>query len=171
MIVNRQMKVEGLRERTVYDYNYCFNRFCQEMSINYINKITIDQLYSWLNSLTELKQNSKANKLRSVSAILLRFYNNGWYQNKFWKNVKIKIDEKVKEATKASELDILLTLLDKNTFTGLRDSIAVILLYRTGIRIRTLGELGERHIDFDNLCLNLEGSIMKNHKFLKLPIE
>lgn len=44
-------------------------------------------------------------------------------------------------------------------------------MYITGIRIRTLGELRERHIDFVNLCLNLDGSMMKNHKFLKLPID
>lgn len=44
-------------------------------------------------------------------------------------------------------------------------------MYKTGIRIRTLGELRERHIDFENLFLNLDGSILKNHKFLKLPID
>lgn len=43
-------------------------------------------------------------------------------------------------------------------------------MYKTGIRIRTLGELRERHIDFTNLYLNLDGSTLKNHKFLKLPI-
>ena len=44
-------------------------------------------------------------------------------------------------------------------------------MYKTGIRIRTLGELRERHIDFENLFLNLDGSTLKNHKFLKLPID
>jgi len=44
-------------------------------------------------------------------------------------------------------------------------------LYKTGIRIRTLGELRERHIDFDNRMLNLDGQILKNHDYLKLPID
>ncbi len=26
-------------------------------------------------------------------------------------------------------------------------------------------------VDFENMCLNLDGSILKNHKFLKLPID
>lgn len=44
-------------------------------------------------------------------------------------------------------------------------------MYKTGIRIRILGELKERHIDFDNLVLSLDGSTLKNHKHLKLPID
>lgn len=54
---------------------------------------------------------------------------------------------------------------------GLRDAVAVLTLYKTGVRIKTLGQLEERHIDFKNLTLNLDGAILKNHKFLKLPID
>lgn len=49
--------------------------------------------------------------------------------------------------------------------------MAILTLFRTGIRIRTLGELKERHIDFENLYLNLDGAIVKNHKFLRLPLD
>ena len=83
----------------------------------------------------------------------------------------IKIDKEVKKSAKANDVDILLSLLDKNTFIGFRDTVAILTLYRTGIRIRTLGELTERHIDFDNLYLNMDGTILKNHKFLRLPID
>ena len=44
-------------------------------------------------------------------------------------------------------------------------------LYKTGVRINTLGQIKECHIDFANGMLNLEGSIMKNHKSLNLPID
>lgn len=44
-------------------------------------------------------------------------------------------------------------------------------MYKTGIRIRMLGELRERHINFDNLCLILDDSTLKNHKFIKIPID
>ena len=44
-------------------------------------------------------------------------------------------------------------------------------MYKTGIRIGTLGELREPHIDFENLCLSLDGSTLKNHKFLKARID
>lgn len=76
----------------------------------------------------------------------------------------------MKKGAKESDIDNLLQLIDRTTFIGFRDSSAIKLMYKTGIRIRTLGELRERHIDFENLCLNLDGSTLKNHKFLKLPL-
>lgn len=57
------------------------------------------------------------------------------------------------------------------TFIGFRDATAIKLIYKTGIRIRTLGELRELDIYFKNLCLSLDDSILKNHKFSKLPID
>lgn len=61
-------------------------------------------------------------------------------------------------------------MLDTNTFIGIRDAVAVLTLYKTGVRIKTLGLIKESNIDFKNKSLDLEGSIMKNHKFLKLPL-
>lgn len=52
--------------------------------------------------------------------------------SKFWTNIKIKVNTSVKEATKERELALLLSLLDKSTYSGLRDSIAILLLYKTG---------------------------------------
>ncbi|EIF14155.1 integrase/recombinase [Bacillus sp. 5B6] len=44
-------------------------------------------------------------------------------------------------------------------------------MFKTGVRINTLSQLEERHIDFNNSVLNLEGSIMKNHQQRKLPFD
>ncbi|MGE7683887.1 hypothetical protein [Peribacillus simplex] len=43
-------------------------------------------------------------------------------------------------------------------------------MYKTGIRINTLVQLEERHIDFNSKVLNLEGSIMKNINKLNSPL-
>lgn len=61
--------------------------------------------------------------------------------------------------------------MDTSTFIGLRDAVAILALYKTGVRIRTLGKIKESHIDFENKMLNLDGSIMKNHNYLKLPLD
>ncbi|MGE7849548.1 site-specific integrase [Bacillus paramycoides] len=65
----------------------------------------------------------------------------------------------------------MLSLLDLSNFIQLRDAVAVLVMFKTGIRINTLTQLEERHIDFDNNVLNLEGSIMKNHQQIKLPFD
>lgn len=79
---------------------------------------------------------------------------------------------KVKEGATEREVNVLLSfLLDLGNFIQLRDAVAVLVMFKTGIRINTLVQLEERHIDFNNNVLNLEGSIMKNHQQIKLPFD
>jgi len=47
--------------------------------------------------------------------------------SKFWRNIKIKVNTSVKEAATEKELTVLLSLLDKSTYSGLRDSIGILL--------------------------------------------
>lgn len=56
-------------------------------------------------------------------------------------------------------------------FVRFRDALAIKLMYRTGIRIKTFAELRECHVDIEILCLSLYGTTLKNHKFLKWPID
>lgn len=90
---------------------------------------------------------------------------------KFWKTINIKVDQKVKEGATEHDVNVLLSLLDLGNFIHLRDAAAVLLMFKTGIRINTLVQLEERHIDFKNQVLNIEGSIMKNHQQIKLPFD
>lgn len=48
-------------------------------------------------------------------------------------------------------------MLDKSTFSGFRDSIAILLLYKTGM----FSLLREKNIDFESKTLILPGEIMK----------
>jgi len=62
-------------------------------------------------------------------------------------------------------------LLDKSTFSGFRYSIAILLLYKTGIRIKSLGFSREKNIEFESKVLILPGEIMKSHSTLMLPLD
>lgn len=168
--VFKQMKIAGNRERTILSYKYIFNQFVEMNRLKYVEDISIDSIYHYLDVL-EVSQRTKLIRLKSIKAVLSKFFNNGWINDRFWTTIHIKVDKEIKEGTKASDIDKLLQLIDQTNFIGFRDAAAIKLMYKTGIRIRTLGELRERHIDFDNLCLNLDGSTLKNHKFLKLPID
>ena len=168
--IYQQMRIAGNRERTIDSYNYIFNQFVQFNNLIYVEDINADSIYSYLDSL-KVAQATKLIRLKSIKAVLGKFHNNGWLREKFWSYIQIKIDKQVKKGAKANDIEVLLSLIDKNTFIGFRDSVAILTLYKTGIRIRTLGELKERHIDFENLYLNLDGAIVKNHKFLRLPID
>jgi len=63
-----------------------------------------------------------------------------------------------------------MSLIDKSTFIGLRDVTAILTMYKTGIRINTLGQLIERHIDWGNKVLVLDGAVLKNHQLNRLTV-
>ena len=168
--VFQQMRIVGNRQRTIESYQYIFVQFCTTCKLRYVEDITIEVLYYYLDVL-EVSPATKLIRLKSTKAVLSKFFNNGWIKEKFWNSIHIKIDKEVKKGAKESDIDKLLELIDQTSFVGFRDASAIKLMYKTGIRIRMLGELRERHIDFENLFLNLDGSTLKNHKFLKLPID
>lgn len=168
--IYQQMRIAGNRIRTIESYDYIFNQFVQLNKLEYVEDITADSIYEYLGSL-EVAQQTKLIRLKSIKAVLSKFHNNGWMKQKFWSTINIKIDKQVKKGAKANDIEMLIELIDQNTFIGFRDTVAILTMYKTGIRIQTLGELKERHIDYENLSLNLDGSILKNHKFLKLPID
>ncbi|WP_342598811.1 site-specific integrase [Psychrobacillus sp. FSL H8-0483] len=168
--IYQQMRIAGNRERTIDSYNYILNQFVVFNKLEYVEDINSDSIYNYLESLNVSNQ-TKLIRLKSIKAVLGKFHNNGWIKEKFWSYIQIRIDKQVKKGAKANDIEVLLSLIDNNTFIGFRDRVAILTLFRTGIRIRTLGELKERHIDFENLYLNLDGAIVKNHKFLRLPLD
>ncbi|MGD7007702.1 tyrosine-type recombinase/integrase [Metabacillus sp. 84] len=169
-IIIQQMTVSGYRDRTMRDYVTYMEQFRKATNVEYLEDITTDKIYLWLNSMAVSNQ-TKLTRLKCLKAILGKCFNNGWFSSKFWHGINIKVDKQVKKGAKKDDVMVLLSLLDLNTFIGLRDAVAVLTLYRTGIRINTLGQLQEKHIDFDNKVLCMEGTILKNHKILKLPLD
>lgn len=169
-VIVRQMQVSGFRERTMKDYQLHWNHFTQITKTTYLAEITADKIYAWLGSM-EVSNQTKLTRLKCLKAILTKCFDNGWLEQKFWKTINIKVDKNVKKGSASGDIELLLSLMDLNSFIGLRDAVALIMLYKTGMRINTLGQLEERHIDFEKLTLNLDGSILKNHKLLHLPID
>ncbi len=168
--VFQQMRIAGNRQRTIESYKYIFNQFVEINHLIYVEDISADSIYHYLDIL-EVSSRTKLIRLKSLKAVLSKFHNNGWIKDRFWNSIHIKVDKEIKKGANESDIDKLLRLIDQTTFVGFRDAVAIKLMYKTGIRIRTLGELRERHIDFKNLFLNLDGSTLKNDKFLKLPID
>lgn len=168
-VITRQMKVSGNRSRTINDYVLHVEHFQSITNVQLVTDITSDAIYSWLDSMSVSNQ-TKLTRLKCLKAFLSRCFDNRWIEMKFWKSINIKVDQKVKEGATDHEINVLLSVLDLGNFIQLRDAVAVLLMYKTGIRINTLVQLEECHIDFRNSLLNLDGSIMKNHQQIKLPL-
>lgn len=169
-IIIQQMRVSGYRDRTITDYIRYMAQFRKVTNVKCLDDITTDTIYLWLDSM-QVSNQTKLTRLKCLKAILGKCFNNGWYNSKFWHGINIKVDKKVKKGAKKADVEVLLSLLDLNTFIGLRDAVAVLTLYKTGVRINTLGQLCERHVDFESKLLSMDGAILKNHRSQKLPLD
>ncbi|WP_342510909.1 site-specific integrase [Sporosarcina sp. FSL K6-1522] len=168
-IIN-QMQVSGYRPRTIKDYDTVLMNFAKSTGILYLEEVTVDTIYSWLDSMHVVNQ-TKLTRLKVLKSFLSKCFTNGWLSLNFWQSINVKVDKKVKKGAKPNDIAILVSLIDKSTFIGLRDVTAILTMYKTGIRINTLGQLNEGHIDWENKILVLDGAILKNHQVLKLPID
>lgn len=168
--VFRQMQISGNRPRTIESYEFAWNEFIKVTGVKYVEDIDADMIYDYLNEI-DVSKATKLVRLKSLKAVLNRFFDNRWIEVRFWSKIQIKVDKSVKGAAKENDVEVLLSLIDRSTFVGFRDTCAILLMYRTGIRITTLGELRERHIDLDNKTIDMDGAVLKNRDTLKLPID
>ncbi|MEX3744751.1 hypothetical protein [Lysinibacillus xylanilyticus] len=167
-IVN-QVEVSGYRPRTIKDYNTVLMNFSKSTGVTYLEEITVDMIYSWLDSMQVVNQ-TKLTRLKVLKSFLGKCFTNGWLSLNFWQSINVKVDKKVKKRAKSNDIAILVSLIDKSTFIGLRDVTAILTMYKTGIRIYTLGQLNERHIDWENKVLVLDGAVLKNHQLNRLTV-
>lgn len=165
----RQMEVSGYRARTISDYKLHVNHFAEVAGVKYLNEITSNHIYAWLSSMNVSNQ-TKLTRLKCLKAFLSKCFNNGWLQMKFWTNITVKVDNKVKEGATDREIRTLLSVLDLTDFVQLRDAAALLLMYQTGLRIGTVSLLENRHVDLEAKLLRIDGDIVKNHQQIHLPL-
>lgn len=168
-----RLKLENLRQRTIKDYMKWYKHYidyCKEQKIYSLSELNANSIYDWLASM-EVADSTKNIRLKSLKAGLNRLYEMHYIQFNYWKNIKIKVDIKQKHGANENDVQKLLSTLNLNDFFGLRDAAAILLMYGTGIRNSTMMHVREKHFDFSDSIMYLDGSIMKNHKKLALPID
>lgn len=167
-VILRQLETGGCRERTLYDYDKIVSYFIRDTNIVYLADISNASIYKWLEGIN-VKNSTKLTRLKCFKAFLSRCHDNGWFNNRFWKPVNVKVDKKIKEGASDQDVNLALSLLDMTKFIDLRNATAILLMYRCGLRIGTIARMKESQIDFDTNKLLLSGEVMKNHQGLILP--
>lgn len=169
-VVLRQMVIAGRRPRTLQSMETDVLNYVRITGHTSIAEITAESIYLWLDNLGDVKPITRRSRLKTLKSFLGKCNENGWLPVRYWKDINIKVTEEVKESAATKDVELLLSLLDVTDFVQLRDATAILLMYHTGLRIATVGGLETSHIDFTEGCLNLTGSIMKNHKPFKVPL-
>jgi site-specific recombinase XerD len=167
--ITRQMEISGNRPRTISDYSIQVNHFAETTRITYLDDITAESIYEWLSRM-EVSNQTKLTRLKCLKAFLSRCFSNGWIEKQYWKPITIRVDSNVKEGATERDIRTLLSL-HLGDFVQLRDATAALLMFKTGIRINTIVHLENKHIDFTEKLLRLDGAIMKNHDQLLLPFD
>jgi len=62
-------------------------------------------------------------------------------------------------------------MLDLTDFVQLRDVVAILTLHQTGIRLGTVSQLRNKHIDIKVMLLRIDGGQIKNYESLILPFD
>ncbi|MBN9653885.1 site-specific integrase [Halobacillus sp. GSS1] len=168
--VLRQMEASGLRQRTLDDYERHITHFAKVIEVSNLSEVTANHIYEWLSSMNVSNQ-TKLTRLKCLKAFLSRCFDHGWITSNYWRNIRIKVDSPVKEGATDREIGVLLSLLDLTKFVQLRDAVAVLIMYQTGVRVGTLAQLREKHVDFESQTLELDGGILKNHQSIYLPFD
>jgi site-specific recombinase XerD len=166
----RQMEISGNRPRTISDYGIYVKHFEAATGLTFIDEITSDHVYDWLEGM-DVSNQTKLTRVKCLKAFLSRCFDNGWIATRFWKKINVKVDGRIKEGATERDIRVLLSVLDLGDFVQLRDATATLLMYKTGIRINTIVLLENKHIDFSAKLLRLDGAIMKNHDQLLLPFD
>lgn len=114
-IVFKQMRIAGNSPRTIESYDYIFKQFVEICGIVVVEDIDLDKLYHYLDVL-QVTPATKLIRLKSIKAVLSKFYNNGWLKDRFWSNIQIKIDKEVKKGALKSDIEKLLTNRPNNFY-------------------------------------------------------
>ena len=169
-IVIRQMRLSGLRPRTISDYKTHVNHFAKTTGLTYLSEITADHIYEWLDSM-DVSNRTKLIRLKCLKAFLSRCFENGWIKQMFWRPITVRVDNEVKEGATERDLRMLLSVLDLSDFVQLRDATAALLMFKTGIRLGTIVRLESSHVDLEENLLRIPGTIVKNRDQLLLPFD
>ncbi|MCR6111545.1 tyrosine-type recombinase/integrase [Bacillus sp. A301a_S52] len=169
-LILRQMRSAGFRDRTMSDYELHVSHFADTTGAKTLEELTTEHVYDWLSAM-HVSNQTKLTRLKCLKAFLSKCLNNGWLDRPFWAQVHVKVDMPVKRGVTEREINVLLTMLDLTRFLELRDATAILTMYQTGIRISTLAQLRESHVDVAAGVLKIDGGLLKNHQAIFLPFK
>lgn len=167
-------QAEGLRERTLQDYFSTFKEF--NKYIDYNKPISEDKLKSAVVEFLKTKANKQPATYNRPYSYLHSFFewckrNNFLLENPIKVlGLKKKKDEGKIRHVEEDYIKKLLSVIDINTYAGLRDYTLVLLTLDTGIRPKEAFSLTFDDIDFEHLTITVKKEYSKTKRERILPI-
>lgn len=165
---------EGYRDRTMDDYRKFWADFGKIIGRRYINEVTADDIRKYITELLKTRSLSPVTVNIRLSAIRAMFNRlegeNIISDNPVTKIRKLKTDEKKIFTLTDTQVRLLFSVVDKDSFAGYRDYVAMLTLLKCGLRSNEINALDISDIDFENGVILLPGAKNKNRKTRTVPI-
>ncbi|MBB6454404.1 integrase/recombinase XerD [Salirhabdus euzebyi] len=171
-------KVEGLRERTISDHLLHFGYFLKWLSdVNSeimtcyeLDVITVRNYIQFMEDkgLSPVTRNVR---IRTLKCFLKFAHEEGFLPENISQKIKIvKTDKDTLKILTDEEVTKLIKVIDKSSYTGFRDFVAIMLMVDTGMRSVEVSSLTVDMHDFNNMLIYLPGSKVKNRIGRVIPL-
>ncbi|KMJ59377.1 DNA integration/recombination/inversion protein [Bacillus sp. LL01] len=166
---------EGYRDRTVDDYEMYWTEFFSIIDKPFIDDVTSDDVRNYISYLKREKHLSHVTiniRLTAMKAMFNRLFLEGVIkgENPVLYIKRLKTDEKVIMGLKDNQIRRLFGAINKESFSGRRDYIAMLLMLKCGLRVNEIDSLEVEDIDFESEVIRLPGIKNKNRKTRIVPL-
>ncbi|QNG60320.1 tyrosine-type recombinase/integrase [Bacillus sp. PAMC26568] len=176
--LNRVMSIyssEGYRERTMSDYESYWKEFIRIVQRKYILDVTTDDFRKFINILLRKRGLSPVTvniRMNAIRAIFNRLFAEGLLgnENPVAPIRKLKTDQNKVGALTDDQIRRLFAQIDKDSFAGYRNYVAMLTMLKCGLRINEINVLEVEDVDFDNGVIALPGAKNKNRKNRTVPM-
>lgn len=168
---------EGYRDRTMNDYRKYWQEFIDTIAFmpsDNVADITVDHIRKYIADLLKKRGLSPVTvniRLGGVRAIFNRMLAEEIINdNPTAKVRKLKTDEQRIFTLTDAQVRRLFNAVDRETFAGYRDYVAMLTMLKCGLRANEVRSLELSDVDLDNCVILLPGAKNKNRKTRTVPI-
>lgn len=167
-------RAQNYRPRTLKDYERIWTWFFDSIGVDIIDSVTPAHFRKYIDRLLNERKVSPSTvniRLTALKAIFNRLHRDGVLkENPAAKIQKLKTDEKPLPIMTDEQIKRLFSVIDKNTFPGYRDYVAMLVMLKEGLRNNEVISLEVDDIDFATEMILLPGAKNKNRKVRSIPM-
>lgn len=169
-------QTEGMSERTLKDYKSHFHYLMtflddEDISRSEITRDLFREYISWMLYGRELSPVTVNVRLRTLRAFLRFCYKEAYIQQPIHEDLKIlKTPQDLIESFTAEEIRKLLSVIDKESYTGFRDALIIQFLLDTMVRVSELVAIKRENVHLDDGFVKLEATETKTRRARLVPL-
>ncbi|WP_246939611.1 tyrosine-type recombinase/integrase [Bacillus pinisoli] len=170
-----EKSIEGLSERTIYDYNvhfdYLMNFLGEDITNTQCNKELFRSYIAYMLHEKGLSPVTANVRIRTIRAFLRYCYLNDYIDVAIHEHFKpVKTKEDTLESFTPEEIKMLLSKVDEYSYKGFRDRVIIYVLLDTLVRCSELVSIKRKNVDLKAGFITLESNDTKTKKGRSVPI-